>query len=364
MHKDGIRKALVLAAGMGTRLRPLTYSMPKHIIPLANQPIIYHIIKKMVNLGITDIGIIVGYKQDLVREAIGDGSQLGARIEYIVQNEPKGLAHAVKMGKDFVGREPFMVFLGDNIFEDDLTHLMKRYEEEKPDSIIVLKEVDEPQRFGIAILQDGRLLKVVEKPKDPPSNLAIAGVYIFDHRIFQAIDRLTPSWRGEYEITDAIEVLINLKLVVAGEVLQGKWLDTGKPSDLIEGNQFLIQKLTGWHIYGDVDEKTEIENSVYIGKGSIVKNSTIVGPVVIGENCKIEHTRILPYTSIGNDATLRDVTIENSLIMEKCVVENIRKNIKESILGKEVHLRSTDLAKDVRFLLGSKDIITTEIVDR
>jgi glucose-1-phosphate thymidylyltransferase len=363
MYHNRIRKALILAAGKGIRLRPLTYSMPKHIIPLANQPIISHIIRKLVNLGITDLGIIVGYKQELIKEELGDGSQFGAKIEYIIQHEPKGLAHAVKMGKDFVGADPFMVFLGDNILEDDLTHFMDLYNKENPDSMVLLKEVDEPQRFGIAILQEGNLVKVVEKPKDPPSNLAIAGVYIFDQRIFKAIDQLGPSWRGEYEITDAIQGLIDQNLVVKGEVLQGKWLDTGKPDDLIEGNKFLIQRLKGWHIYGDIDEESEIENSVYIGKGGMVRNSKIVGPVVIGKNCKIENSEILPDTSVGDDAILRDVTVENSLIMRGCVLENIGGKVKESILGKEVKLTSINLAKRCRLLLGSKDRISVDMFD-
>lgn len=363
MYHDRVRKALILAAGKGTRLRPLTYSMPKHIIPLANQPIISHIIRKLVNLGITDLGIIVGYKQEHIREELGDGAQFGAKIEYIIQHNPKGLADAVMMGKDFVGVDPFMVFLGDNILEDDLTHLMERYRKENPDGIVLLKEVDEPQRFGIAILQEGNLVKVVEKPKDPPSNLAIAGVYIFDQRIFKAIDQLTPSWRGEYEITDAIQKLIDQNLVVKGEILKGKWLDTGKPNDLIEGNKFLIQRFKGWHIYGDIDEDSEIENSIYIGQGSIVRNSTIVGPVVIGKNCKIENSRITPYTSVGDGVSLRNVTVANSLIMKNCVIENIEGKIRESILGKEVRLSSIDVRRELRFLLGSNDIITTKMVD-
>ncbi|MBN2017761.1 MAG: glucose-1-phosphate thymidylyltransferase [Candidatus Cloacimonetes bacterium] len=352
-------KALVLCAGKGTRLQPLTYSIPKHILPLANVPIVYHIIKKLVNLGITDIGLIVGYKEDKIRESVSDGSQLGAKITYIVQDSPKGLAHAVKMGQDFVGDEPFMVFLGDNIFEDDLTNLVRRYNDEKPSSIIILKEVDEPQRFGIAVLEGDKMVKVIEKPKDPPSNLAIAGVYIFDKDVFQAIDELQPSWRGEYEITDAIQGLIDKGLTVKGEILKGKWLDTGKPRDLIDANMYLCGKLNGWHIAGesDLDEESIIEGTIYIGRGSRIHTCTLQGPVIIGENCEIENATLLPYTCIGKGSVIRNARIENSIIMENTILRNIKGRIIESIIGNNVELSTLDLKGDCTLLLGSDDKI-------
>lgn len=352
-------KALVLCAGKGTRLQPLTYSMPKHILPLANVPIVSHIIKKLVNLGITEIGLIVGYMQDQVRETVGDGSHLGAKISYIVQDSPKGLAHAVKMGQDFVGDDSFMVFLGDNIFEDDLTNLVRRYNDEKPSSIIILKEVDEPQRFGIAVLKGDTMVNVVEKPKDPPSNLAIAGVYIFDKDVFQAIDELEPSWRGEYEITDAIQGLIDKGLTVKGEILKGKWLDTGKPRDLIDANMYLCSKLNGWHIAGesDLDEESIIEGTIYIGRGSRINQCTLKGPVIIGENCEIENATLLPNTCIGNGSVIKNARIENSIIMENSIIRNIKGRIIESIIGNNVELSALDLKGDCNLLLGSEDKI-------
>ena len=352
-------KALVLCAGKGTRLQPLTYSMPKHILPLANVPILFHIIKKLVNLGITEIGLIVGYMQDQVKATVGDGSQLGAQISYIVQDKPKGLAHAVKMGQDFVGDEPFMVFLGDNIFEDDLTNLVRRYNEEKPSSIIILKEVDEPQRFGIAVLDGDRMVNVIEKPKDPPSNLAIAGVYIFDKDVFPAIDALKPSWRNEYEITDAIQGLIDKGLIVKGEILQGKWLDTGKPKDIIDANMYLCSKLNGWHIAGesDLDEKSILDGALYIGRGSRMRHCTITGPVIIGDNCEIENATLLPNTCLGNGSVVRNARIENSIILENSIIRNVKGKITDSIIGKNVEVSSIDLKSDCILLLGSDDKI-------
>ncbi|MBC8383445.1 MAG: glucose-1-phosphate thymidylyltransferase [Candidatus Cloacimonetes bacterium] len=352
-------KALVLCAGKGTRLQPLTYSMPKHILPLANVPIVFHIIKKLVNLGITEIGLIVGYMQEQIRETVGDGSQLGAKVTYIVQDKPKGLAHAVKMGQDFVGDDSFMVFLGDNIFEDDLTNLVRRYNEEKPSCIINLKEVDDPQRFGVAVLDGDRIIKVVEKPKEPLSNLALAGVYIFDKVLFQAIDELEPSWRNEYEITDAIQGLIDKDLIVKGEILHGKWLDTGKPRDIIDANRYLCSKLNGWHISGDsdLDEDSILDGTFYIGKGSKMRKCTIKGPVIIGDNCEIENATLLPNTCIGNGSEIRNVNIENSIILENSIIRNVKGKIVESIIGKNVELSALDLKGDCTLLLGSDDKI-------
>lgn len=346
-------KAVILCAGKGTRLQPITHSLPKHVIPLANQPIVFHIIKKLVNLGITEIGLIVGYKQEIIREVVGNGSQFGVKIEYIVQDEPKGLAHAVKMAQSFVGSEPFMVFLGDNIFEDDLSNLVKRYKTEKPSSIIILKEVNEPERFGIAIIENGRLLKVVEKPKKPPSNLAIAGVYIFDKNVFPAIDNLKPSWRGEYEITDAIQGLIDQNLIVKGEILQGKWLDTGKPKDILDANKYLMEKLKGWHIHGDLDEESILENSVYIGKNSKIANCKIIGPVIIAENCVVTNSNLFPNTCIGSDSKVDNANIMNSIIMKKCVISNVKGKIFNSIIGENVTI--SNLKNNCKLLLGSDD---------
>ena len=357
-------KALVLCAGKGTRLQPITYSLPKHVIPIANQPIVFHIIKKLVNLGITEIGLIVGYKQEIIRQVVGNGVQLGAKVEYFVQEEPKGLAHAVKMGQSFVGSEPFMVFLGDNIFEDDLSNLVKRYEKEKPDSIIILKEVDEPQRFGIATMDGDRLVKVVEKPKEPPSNLAIAGVYIFDERVFFAIDNLKPSWRGEYEITDAIQALIDQNLIVKGEILKGKWLDTGKPEDILDANQYLMQKLKGLYIHGDIDEISVLENSVYIGKNSKIYNCKIIGPIIIGEKCFISNSSLYPNTCIGNNSKIADTEIENSIIMKNSSISNIKGKISDSIIGENVNIHSPDktgtIENKYKIIFGNDTVLICE----
>lgn len=351
-------KAIVLCAGKGTRLQPITFSIPKPVIPLANQPMIFHIIKKLVNLNITEIGLIVGYKQEIIREVVGNGSQLGAKIEYIVQNEQKGLAHAVKMAQAFVGSEPFLVFLGDNIFEDDLTNLIKRYKIEKPNSIIMLKEVDDPKRFGVAIIENDRLLKVIEKPKEPPSNLAIIGVYIFDKTVFSAIDKLKPSWRGEYEITDAIQGLIDTNLIVKQEILQGKWLDTGKPKEILEANQFLLKKFKGWYIYGNLDENSEIENSIYIGKNSKIENSKIIGPVVIGEDCIVTNSHLFPNTCIESNSKINNANIENSIVMKKCDISNVKGKISDSIIGENVVI--SNIKNSCKLLLKSDDELIGE----
>lgn len=280
------------------------------------------------------------------------------KIEYIVQDEPHGLAHAVKMGQSFVGSESFMVFLGDNIFEDDLSNLIKRYDIEKPDSIIILKEVDEPERFGIAILEDyDRIVNVVEKPNDPPSNLAIAGVYIFDESIFSAIDNLKPSWRGEYEITDAIQGLIDKNLVIKCEILKGKWLDTGKPEDILDANQYLLNKLKGLHIKGNIDQNSELHNSIYIGKDSEIENCKILGPVVIGENCFISNSTLYPNTCIGSESKIINTIISNSIIMRKCTFINITGKIANSIIAECVNINSISTQGEYNFILGNNAVL-------
>lgn len=345
-------KAIILCAGKGTRLRPITHTLPKHIIPIANKPILFYIIEKIANLGIKEIGIIVGDNKESIRNVVKHRQDFGAKIFYIEQREPKGLANAVKMAQDFVQKQPFLVFLGDNILEDDLTNLMDKYNNDKPNSIVLLTEVDEPQRYGIAVLDGDRIVKVVEKPKVSSSNLAIAGVYIFDRNIFTAIDQLKPSWRGEYEITDAIQYLVENTYKVEAEILKGKWLDTGEPADILDANRFILENSTELEINGSIDKRSSIDGKVWIGKGTKVKNSIIKGPVSIGNNCCIEDSFIGSFTSIGDNSKIFNIQVYHSIILENSIISNIGL-VHSSLIGRSVIIEKDDkMPAGFRFIIG------------
>jgi len=350
-------KALILSGGKGTRLRPLTYTGAKQLVPVANKPILWYGIESIVKAGITDIGIIISPETgEEVQQKTGDGSLFGAKITYILQEQPAGLAHAVKIAKDkgFLGDSPFIMYLGDNLIEDNLKQFLDVFLEQNLDSLILLKEVINPSAFGVAkVAENGKILELVEKPKEPPSNLALVGVYFFTNIIHQAINSIKPSARGELEITDAIQYLITQQKNVQAKQLTGWWLDTGKKDDLLDANCIILDSYLTSENQGKINGKTKITGRVFVGKNSQLINCTLRGPIIIGENCYLEDCFIGAYTSIGNNVTLKDIDIDHSVILEGSTIININQRIVDSLIGQRAKISlAPKHPKALSFLIG------------
>lgn len=333
-------KALILSGGKGTRLRPLTYTGAKQLVPVANKPILWYGIESIVAAGITDIGIVISPETgDEIQSQTGEGDRFGARLTYICQEFPLGLAHAVLTARSFLQDDPFVMYLGDNLIQDALDRSLTDFKEQGLDALILLKPVGNPTAFGVAECDSrGRVVRLVEKPKNPPSNLALVGVYFFAASIHGAIANLQPSARGELEITDAIQALIDSKKSIEAHQLQGWWLDTGKKDDLLEANRIILDtQLTG-AIAGEVDETSQVIGRVQIGAGSQIVHSTIRGPAIIGENCRIENSFIGPYSSIADGVVLIESDLEHSVILKDAQVIGIHQRIVDSAIGQRVKL--------------------------
>ena len=351
-------KGLILSGGAGTRLRPITHTSAKQLVPVANKPVLFYGIEALVDAGVTEIGIIIAPETgDEIREAAGDGSAFGAEITYIVQDKPAGLAHAVLTAEEFIGGSPFVMYLGDNLLADGLRGLVSTFREEEPDALILLTPVDDPQSYGVAELDGERIVRLVEKPKDPPSNLALVGVYLFAPPIFEAARALEPSWRGELEITEAIQSLIEEGKTVKSEVVSGWWKDTGQLADMLEANRLVLEELET-RVEGEVDEDSKIEGRVIVEPGAVVANSVVRGPAVIGAGARIEDAYIGPYTSIGDDVCVRRSEVEHSIILAGSVVEDLGTRMEASLLGRDVKLtRSEGMPKTLRMLVGDNSEI-------
>ncbi len=348
-------KALILSGGKGTRLRPLTYTGAKQLVPVANKPILWYGIEAIVTVGITDIGIIISPETGAeIQAKTGNGARFGANITYVVQDQPLGLAHAVKIAQPFLGDSSFIMYLGDNLIEDSLNEFLRAFKKNDLAALILLRTVSNPSAFGVAKVDEkGRVLQLIEKPKVPPSNLALVGVYFFSSGIHNAIASIQPSARGELEITDAIQVLIDHQKAVEALQLQGWWLDTGKKDDLLEANRIILDTCLSIVIEGDIDTQSQVSGRVQIGAGSRVINSTIRGPVIIGSGCYIENCFIGPYTSIAEQVTLVDADLEHSVILQEAKVIGIHQRIVDSIIGQRVKLEiATQRPKALRFLIG------------
>jgi glucose-1-phosphate thymidylyltransferase len=326
-------KALVLSGGKGTRLRPLTFTLAKQLIPLANKPVLGYVLDQVAETDITQTGIIIAPETGhYVKEYVKDGTDWAFDVTYIPQ-EPLGLAHAVKTAKPFLGEESFIMCLGDNLQGQGLTAFVQKFTKEKMDALILLKAVDDPTKFGVATLdENATIVELVEKPKEPSSNLAIVGTYIFSSKIFKAIDKIKPSWRGELEITDAIQEMINMGFKVKAETLNTWWLDTGKKDDILVANAKVLDEYTKRKINGVVQE-SKIEGRVTIQENAKVINSTVRGPGVIGDGCVIENSFIGPYTSIGDGTKIIDSSIEYSVILEDAQISGVDR-LGESLIGK------------------------------
>ena len=351
-------KGLILSGGAGTRLRPITHTSAKQLVPVANKPVLFYGIQALVDAGVKEIGIIIAPETgDEIRAAAGDGSQFGAEITYIVQDKPAGLAHAVLTAEDFIGSSPFVMYLGDNLLRDGLRNLVSTFTEHEPDTLILLTPVDDPQSYGVAELDGEKIVRLIEKPKDPPSNLALVGVYLFSNLIFDAARSLEPSWRGELEITEAIDKLIDDGRNVRSEVVRGWWKDTGQLADMLEANRLVLEELVT-SVEGEVDEASKVEGRVVIGAGAKVEGSVIRGPAVIGPGACIEDAYIGPYTSIGDDVHVRRSEVENSIVLSGSVVEDLGTRMEASLLGKEVKLtRSEGMPKTLQLLVGDRSEI-------
>jgi len=327
-------KGIILHGGAGTRLRPLTFSGPKQLIPVANKPVSQYVLEDLVSSGIRDIAIVLGETYpELVRAHYGNGSKFGCRITYIYQGKPLGIAHAVGLCKEFVGDEPFVVYLGDNLLQYGIKQYLEEFLSRDYDAFILLKEVDDPTRFGVAEFDEkGRLVRLVEKPKVPPSNYALVGVYFLRPVIFNMIKKLKPSWRGEYEITDALQMLLDCGYKVGYAVVEGWWLDTGKKDDILYANALILDERIERDVRGTV-VSSRVEGRVTIEEGTRIENSVVRGPVIIGRNCLVKNSFIGPYTSIDEGSKIIDSDVEYSVILKNAVVKGIDR-LEESLIGR------------------------------
>jgi len=353
-------KALVLSGGKGTRLRPLTHTMPKQLVPVANEPILGYVFRHIQEAGIKEVGVVVSPEtQKDVRQFLGKGSRWRVRITYIPQPEPLGLAHAVKIARPFLGNSPFVMYLGDNLLAQGIKEFMEEFHSTNPDALIFLKEVDNPQAFGVAVLnKKGQITKLVEKPKDPPSNLALVGVYFFSPSIHEAIERIRPSGRGELEITDAIQELMRSGRSVSGKILKDWWLDTGKKDDFLAANTVVLDDYVKRDIQGKVDSKSKVSGRIRLEKTARIINSSLRGPVVIGKRCRVANSFIGPYTTIGHGTRIINSAIEHSVILDKCQIENIAR-LEDSLIGREASVihYDKDHSRALRLLIGDNNIV-------
>ncbi len=345
-------KGLVLSGGKGTRLRPLTFTGAKQLVPIANKPVLFYVLEDLVEAGVIDIGIVVGDTHEQVRAAVGDGSAFGARVTYIQQDQPLGLAHAVRIARPFLQDDPFVMFLGDNLIRDGIVSFVRDFEQGGMNSLIVLKEVPNPREFGIAVLEQGRVTRLMEKPANPPTNLAVIGIYIFDNKVFEAVENLKPSPRGELEITDALQYLIEHGYRVEARHLTSYWTDTGKMDDMLEANRWVLEMLET-SIDGTVDETSVLHGRVAIGEGAVISNSTIRGPVIIGRNTRIENCYVGPFTAIADDCVIQNSEIEHSIIMDACTIDAGGQRIEASLIGRSVQIGPvTHKPRAYKFVLG------------
>jgi glucose-1-phosphate thymidylyltransferase len=352
-------KGLILSGGAGTRLRPITHTSAKQLVPVANKPVLFYGIEALVEAGVSEIGIIIAPETgDEIRETAGDGSAFGTKITYILQDRPAGLAHAVLTAEEFIGGSHFVMYLGDNLLRDGLRGLVSTFREADPDALILLTPVDDPQSYGVAELDgDGGIVRLIEKPKDPPSNLALVGVYLFGPAIFDAARALEPSWRGELEITEAIQGLIDDGHRVQSEIVTGWWKDTGQLADMLEANRLVLEEIET-ELDGEIDAASRVEGRVVLSEGARISGSVVRGPAVIGPGACVEDSFIGPYTSIGADVHVRRSEVEHSILLAGSVVEDLGTRMEASLLGRNVKLtRSDGMPKTFRLLVGDNSEI-------
>jgi len=365
-------KALVLAGGRGTRLRPITHTSAKQLVPVANKPVLFYGLESIRAAGITEVGIVVSDPREMltpdprtgqattvmvnsqaeIRAAVGDGSAFGLEVTYIEQEAPLGLAHAVKIAQPYIRDEPFVMYLGDNLIKDGITPFVREFMAEKPNAQILLAQVKTPSDYGVAELEGERVVRLEEKPAHPKSDLALVGVYLFDKTVFEAVNAITPSRRGELEITDAIQHLINAGRTVRSHVIGGWWKDTGRVEDLLEANRMMLAPIKT-EILGQVDDATEIEGAVRIGAGTVVEHARLRGPLVIGAGARIVHAYVGPFTALGDGVELDHAEIEHSIMLERSRILNLPHRVESSLIGRDVVVCGKDTRPRAhRLMLG------------
>ena len=345
-------KGLILSGGKGTRLRPLTYTSAKQLVPVANKPVLFYGIEAIAAAGITDIGIVVGDTRAEIRAAVGDGSRFGVRIQYIEQEAPLGLAHAVKISQPFIGTEPFVMYLGDNLLASGITHFVREFEQERPAAQILLARVPDPQMFGVAELRDGRVIRLVEKPKEHIGDHALVGVYMFGPEVFESVNRIRPSARNELEITDAIQDLIDRGLTVRPHVVKGWWKDTGKLEDMLEANRLILETFEQ-RLDGTIDAESRTEGKVVVEPGAVIERSVIRGPAIIGRGARVIHAYVGPFTAISDNVEIQDTEIENSIVLEGSSLRDLSNRVSDSLIGRSVRIyRAPVKPSAYRFMLG------------
>jgi len=346
-------KGIILHGGHGTRLRPLTHTGPKQLLPIANKPMSEYCLETIKNAGITEIAIIIGgIGSQKVKDYYGNGEKFNVKISYIEQDFPKGIAHAISLCKEFVNNEKFLVFLGDNILNMDISDYLKKFQSDNAKASILLCEVDNPSRFGIADLKENKIIKIIEKPKNPPTNLAVTGIYFLTPIIFEIINRLKPSWRNELEITDALQMLLEEGHKITYEIVTDYWKDTGTPEDIIHANKVILKNMISY-FHGKKEDNVSLKGNIMVGEKTIIKSGAdIEGPVIIGNNCHIEAgVRIGPNTSIGDNSIIKKGDIENSIIMADCEIDSNIK-IRDSIIAFHSKIKTQKLHDGKIFLLG------------
>ena len=346
-------KGIILHGGHGTRLRPLTHTGPKQLLPIANKAMSEYCLNAIRECGIIEIAIIIGGTGlDKVKDYYGDGTKFGVKITYIEQDTPKGIAHAINLCKNFIGSEKFLVFLGDNIIQKPIIQIVNKFEKSDSDALVLLCEVPNPERFGIADVKDNKIIKIMEKPKNPPTNLAVTGIYLLTPKIFDVFSRLKPSWRNELEITHALQMLLDEKSKINIEMITDYWKDTGTPEDIIHANGEVLKNLQPYN-FGIIDNDSEVSDHVMIGKNSqIMKNTKIIGPCIIGQSCIIGPNVVLgPNVSIGDNTKLTDCSISNSIILKNCEINSDIK-IGNSIIASNSIITLSNQNNEKVFLLG------------
>ncbi len=345
-------KGLVLSGGKGTRLRPITHTSAKQLVPVANKPVLFYGLEAMADAGIGEVGIIVAPKTaDEIRAAAGDGSGFGLRITYIEQEEPLGLAHAVLTAEPFLGDSPFVMYLGDNLLRDGIRALVDTFRDEQPDALILLTPVPDPEHYGVAELEDARDARLIEKPKQPRTDLALVGVYMFTPAIFEAARSIEPSWRNELEITDAIQTLVDRGLRVDPHIVHGWWKDTGQVQDMLEANRLILDDLTE-SVEGELVD-TRVEGRVVIERGAVLTRATVRGPAIVGSGSRITDAYIGPFTAIGEDVEIVGAELEHSIVLSGSSIRDLEYRIEASLIGKNVQIRrGPALPKAYRFVVG------------
>lgn len=351
-------KGLILSGGKGTRLRPITYTSAKQLVPVANKPVLFRVIESIRDAGIDEIGIVVGDTGNEVRAAVGDGKRWGVRIEYIPQDAPSGLAHAVKISRDFLGDDRFVMFLGDNCIQGGISPLIEQFGSSNYNAQIVLTRVPDPQSYGVAELDaQGQILKLTEKPREPKSNLALVGIYMFDPGIWEAVESIKPSWRGELEITDAIQWLVEHGKRVYPYIHEGWWIDTGKKDDMLEANRLVLEELAP-RVDGYVDRDSQLIGKVIVEAGAEIINSTIRGPAIIGEGTRVVNAYVGPFTSIYHHCLVENSEVEHSIVLEHSVVRDLPNRLEDSLIGRYVEVARSPLRpKAYRLVLGDHSTV-------